>query len=602
MNRREIVKNAVKLGLLLTPGTPLTSTPVTAPAPKSGGLPTVAGPRKPLAFYNNWSAYDELSDNIPLTEELAMKELNELVRLKKNGVQIDYYVMDAFWFDQTGGYRVWHKERWPNGPDNWLNKCKENKIIPGMWFSTNDRIDNGNGGFFLDLIPEWKSSATTNPKALSLSEGGYLKHLMDTLQLWANKGVGVFKFDFARFGAASAETQRIYLPEEIEERNKKAFIDALKRFRLKNPDVLIIGYNGFGGDMSNTYMPFRKLVDLRWLEVFDTMYCGDPRFSDVPAANIWRSQDIYSDHMVRQYELNGLPIYRIDNCGYMTGVAGTCYKRKKNAWKGMLIMEHARGGWVNVYHGNMELLSDTDAQWFAKTQKLYLSLQSGGIASTFGGMPGQRQPYGFMAKTNTGALCTVVNPSQEFAALELPVRIKKSAVIYADGGFKPEITSDKVTLGPEQMAVVGIDEYADPKYNLGTDESINIPVAITPLEITTTQEGKNAIACRLRAIKSKDVRIFLQQIGGNGYPHRSSGGPPPNGKDMDTIIRIKVSQGGKPVEFLKEYNKKIWSGISWGAVIIQAEAINYQLPLDIECNSTETEELILKAEAYAVSY
>ena len=109
--------------------------------------------------------------------------------------------------------------------------------------------------------------------------------------------------------------------------NKVAFIDALKHFRQKNPDVLIIGYNGFGGDMSNTFTPFRKTVDSRWLEVFDTLYCGDPRMSDVPAMNIWRSQDIYSDHMVRQYELNGIPIDRIDNCGFMIGVAGTCYKR-----------------------------------------------------------------------------------------------------------------------------------------------------------------------------------------------------------------------------------------------------------------------------------
>ena len=63
------------------------------------------GPPKPVFVYNDWSSYDELSDNIPLTEELAMKELNEVLRMKKNGVQIDYYLMDAFWFDKDGGYR-----------------------------------------------------------------------------------------------------------------------------------------------------------------------------------------------------------------------------------------------------------------------------------------------------------------------------------------------------------------------------------------------------------------------------------------------------------------------------------------------------------------
>lgn len=87
------------------------------------------GPPKPVFVYNDWSSYDELSDNIPLSEELAMKELNEVLRLKKNGVQIDYYLMDAFWFDKNGGYRTWHKEHWSNGPNNWFNGCRENNIL-----------------------------------------------------------------------------------------------------------------------------------------------------------------------------------------------------------------------------------------------------------------------------------------------------------------------------------------------------------------------------------------------------------------------------------------------------------------------------------------
>jgi hypothetical protein len=39
---------------------------------------------QPVAVYNNWSAYDELSDNIELTESLAMKELDQIVRLRSS--------------------------------------------------------------------------------------------------------------------------------------------------------------------------------------------------------------------------------------------------------------------------------------------------------------------------------------------------------------------------------------------------------------------------------------------------------------------------------------------------------------------------------------
>ncbi len=92
-------------------------------------------------MYNDWSAYDELSDNIPLSEELAMKELDNVIRLKKDGVRIDYYVMDAFWFDVDGGYRTWDKKNWPNGPDRWLKACKAAGVKPG--FVVFDQSDQG---------------------------------------------------------------------------------------------------------------------------------------------------------------------------------------------------------------------------------------------------------------------------------------------------------------------------------------------------------------------------------------------------------------------------------------------------------------------------
>ncbi len=46
-----------------------------------------------------------------------MRELDNVMRLKKDGVRIDYYVMDAFWFDVDGGYRVWNKSIGPTGRD-----------------------------------------------------------------------------------------------------------------------------------------------------------------------------------------------------------------------------------------------------------------------------------------------------------------------------------------------------------------------------------------------------------------------------------------------------------------------------------------------------
>jgi hypothetical protein len=600
MQRRRFIKNVV--GSAMAGNAMLTWANAHPRNITAGNGFITNGPIEPVSIYNNWSSYDELSDNTPLTEALAMRELDELIRLKKNGVQVDYYVMDAFWFDKKGGYRDWHREHWPNGPGKWFDACKQNNIKPGMWFSTN-YIGTGNKTF-LEPVAEWKDSIATDPSTVCLFTGGYLKHLNDSLQLWYDKGVRLFKFDFAYFDAATTAVKKVHLPDEIKEMNKLALMDMLKQFREKNNDILITGYNGFGGDMENTYQPFRKTVDARWMEVFDTMYSGDPRFSDVPAMNVWRSQDIYSDHMVRQFEFNGLPLRRIDSCAFMTGKTGTCYYRADNAWKGMLILELARGGWANVYHGNMELINDADAKWFAKAQHIFYDLQRYCLFSTFGAIPGSVMPYGFKAETMNGTVVAVVNPSQAVTKVLLPVKAyNQSVVMYTDGGFKPYVEhNNELTLGPEQMVVIGLGEYALDKYNLGIDETIHIPEAINKIKTDFASFKQNSIEADVHVTKGKHIRILFQQCSPDGLPHRSWGGAPPDGKKMDTFFKIEVKQGKKNIPIHIEYDKMIWSGLSWGAAEINPEAIDSSKSLHITCSTTEKGTLVLKADVYELDY
>jgi len=243
--------------------------------------------REPIWVYNDWSAYDELSDNIPLTETLAMKELNELVRLREGGVHFDYYMMDAFWFAPDGAYRKWRMPNWPNGPDAWIAGCRKNGILPGLWFSTNTLVK-------IDAAPQWRDSLNSKGGSMSFYEGGFLPDFMNALQYWYDRGIRAFKFDFVDFGAATPNAEKTQSAEEIRARNEAAFREALKRFRAKNPDIVLVAFNGFGGDVESTSgpFPFQHPVDLRWLEVFDSLYSGDPRPSDVPETNFWRSMDI----------------------------------------------------------------------------------------------------------------------------------------------------------------------------------------------------------------------------------------------------------------------------------------------------------------------
>jgi hypothetical protein len=559
--------------------------------------------RDPIWVYNNWSAYDELSDRIPLTEELAMRELAQILRLRQFGVHFDYYMMDAFWFDPNGAYRQWRKPNWPDGPDRWIAECRSNGILPGLWFSTNTLVK-------INAAPQWQDSLNKNKGSMSFYEGGFLPDFMTVLQNWYDRGIRMFKFDFVDFAAATPEAEKKQTPQEISLRNQNAFREALRKFRQKNPDVVLEGFNGFGGDVESTDspLPFQHPIDLRWLEVFDALYSGDPRPSDVPEMNFWRSMDIYSDHMVRQYERSFLPLERIDSTGFMIGNTGTIYYRKTNAWQGMLLLMVARGGWINTIHGNLEFLNDQQARWFAKVQSLYAPLQAMGRTKTFGGMPGEVKPYGFGSFDSQGAVFAVLNPGQSVGEIEMPLlsrvqpQLASGRILFRDAGFEPVLSGNKITLGPGQMAAVGFGRYADTKYDLGIQEDVRIPRSIRPVAAQFQPAENNAVIATIPPPAEGDLRIILQQRGKDGHLLRSWPGGPPDGVPVGKVLVLQATQGGRSIPIEINYDKMIWSGLSWAVGEIRHDAMRAGEPITIRCSSTEKNSVALDCKLFAVQY
>ena len=559
--------------------------------------------RDPIWVYNDWSAYDELSDNIPLTEALAMKELNEVARLQRSGVHFDYYMMDAFWFASDGGYRRFRSPNWPEGPDRWIAACRKNGLLPGLWFSTNTLVK-------IDAAPQWKDSLSSSGGAMSLYEGGFLADFMDVLQFWYNHGIRMFEFDFADFGAATPGSAKTQAPGEIQRRNVTAFREALMKFRATNPDIALIAFNGFGGNVESTAgpFPFRDPVDLQWLSVFDSLYTGDPRPSDVPETNFWRSMDIYSDHMVRRYEQSFVPLERLDSTSFMVGNTGTIYYRKTNAWKGMFLLMVARGGWVNTIHGNMEFMDDEKARWMAKVQKIYESFKATGRTKTFGGIPGDEQPYGFGSFDRDGTVYTVMNPAQDIAEIELPLLSRAQAalgegrVIFRDAGFVPVLSGNRITLGPGQLAAVGFGRYASQEFDLGLQDDVRIPRSIAPISVSFAATGANGIETAVMAPREGDLRIIFQQRGTDGGVMRSWPGGPPNGMSVGKVLKISAEQNGKSLPVEVDYDRVLWSGLSWGAGEIEHRNFTPGQPITIRCSSAEKNPVTLQGKVYTVQY
>lgn len=558
----------------------------------------------PISVYNNWSSYDELSDNIPLTEDLAMRELDELLRLKKVGVRFDYYMMDAFWFAPDGGYRTWRQPNWPNGPDAWIRKCQENGVRPGLWFSTNTLVK-------IQAAPAWKDSLNKDGTAMSFFEGGFLPDFIDSLQFWYDRGIRMFKFDFVDLNATTAASAAKLTKAEIKERNANALRDALLQFRRKNPEAVLIAFNGFGGDLDNTVaqLPFRDPTDLRWLSVFQMQYTGDPRPSDVPEASFWRSMDIYSDHMVRRFEQLGFPLERIDSTGFMVGKTGTIYYRGMHAWKGAYLLMMARGGWVNTVHGNLELIQGKDAVWMARAQKLFFELQGLGRIHTFGGIPGDIQPYGFAGTTTRGAVYVAVNPAQRIATIKLPLLdadqqpLRLGRIQFRDAGFVPRLEGDRLTLGPGQMAMVGYDAYALPAYDFGIQEDVVIPRSIEPVTISVDGAGHNSAEFTIAdPPRHGTLRIIMQEKTPDGFIRRTWAGGPPSGENMANVFAFSAEQNGRAVPIHLDYDKIVWSGMSWALGEINSADLTPGRPLLVHCHSAEKDPILLDEVAYLVQY
>lgn len=557
----------------------------------------------PISVYNNWSSYDELSDNIPLTEALAMRELDELLRLKKAGVRFDYYMMDAFWFAPDGGYRAWRKPNWPNGPDAWIAKCQANGIKPGMWFSTNTLVK-------INAAPKWKDSLNKDGGAMSFSEGGFLPDFMDVLQYWYDHGIRMFKFDFVDLTAATPETAAKLSKQEIKERNAEAFREALRKFRARDPEAMLIAFNGFGGDLDTTVtqLPFHDPTDLRWLEVFQMEYTGDPRPSDVPEANFWRSMDIYGDHMVRRFEQLGFPLERIDSTGFMVGKTGTIYYRAMHAWKGAFLLMMARGGWVNTVHGNLELIRGHDAEWMARAQKLFFELQGLGRIHTFGGIPGDIETYGFAGVTTRGAVYVVMNPKQSVETITLPMVLPDQEPLgigkiqFRDAGFVPTLMGHKITLGPGQMAMVGFGAYAAPAYDFGVQEDVVTPRSIEPVTAEFHTVAASTIEASIQPPVRGALRVIMREETPDGYIRRTWAGGPPSGTNMAKVFTIEATQGDRPIPVRVDYDKIVWSGLSWAVGEIDANDLTPGESVTVRFHSAEKDPVKLTGAAYQVVY
>ena len=98
------------------------------------------------------------------------------------------------------------------------------------------------------------------------------------------------------------------------------------------------------------------------------------------------------------------------------------------------------------------------------------------------------------------------------------------------------------------------------------------------------------------------MRILFQQRDKGGQIIRSWPGGPPNGTSVGNVLKIIVAQDGVPLAVEINYDKQIWSGLSWGAGEIKNKDFASGRPITIRCSSSEKDPVLLEAHVYVVEY
>jgi hypothetical protein len=256
----------------------------------------------------------------------------------------------------------------------------------------------------------------------------------------------------------------------------------------------------------------------------------------------------------------------------------------------------------------LEFLDDDAARWFAKLQSMYAPLQAAGHTKTFGGTPGDVQPYGFVSFDPDGALYTVVNPAQSVQEIPL-LKLSETAaengearLLFRDAGYPTALGAHAIRLGPGQMAMIGFGRYADPQFDLGIQQDVKIPLSIAQLPAEFHATDANTISATVGPPADEDLRIVLQQKDSKGTIRRSWPGGPPDGESVGKVLKLRARQNGKELAVETDYDRVVWSGLSWAVGEIRHGTFSTAEPITIECSSTEKEPLMLEGKLYAIQY
>jgi hypothetical protein len=122
-----------------------------------------------------------------------------------------------------------------------------------------------------------------------------------------------------------------------------------------------------------------------------------------------------------------------------------------------------------------------------------------------------------------------------------------------------------------------------------------------PLDCNSRRDGTNAISCVCPVPGRDDLRIIFRQAA-DQRPVRTSRGAPPDGTSLGQMLLIEASQGDHNLAVHINYDRPLWSGLSWGVGEIRNRDFDRHRPVRVRCVSLDPQASDLTLQLYAVEY
>ncbi|MFW5815100.1 MAG: hypothetical protein ACOCWX_06585 [Spirochaetota bacterium] len=554
---------------------------------------------RPHSVYSTWGLHDELGDQVRLTEALVGKALDDLDRWRARGVVQDFFHIDCFWFDPEGGYLRFHPETWPNGFEPTLKRILDAGMTPGLWYSTN--------GLHMQTA-SWAESLAEGGRHYSLAEGPYADRFEEALLYAAREWkVRLYKFDFANFFTTAAGSS--LSPEENYRRSQTRFLQIVRRLKDEFPDAIVITHCGFwrrpfsiASGSPQRYGPDRSLF-----AGVDRVFSGDPHMFNPVTTSLTRNTDLYQDREVWKMLEEGYPLDRIEDHGAIIGTTNTCHYRGRAGIARTHIGQLARGERRDFFYGDPALPTDDDLDRMRRARALFFDAWDRGLPTSFVGAPlslgaaGLAAPaasvgvgagsaaepgvapwHGWLTGEGHTGVAWLVNASMDpvTATIDL-TNLTAARVLYHDGPTPPALQSHPdvltVRLLPEQAALVGLGEYADEAWGIGSDPEADLPAEARPAAVDFHREGELTVGtCTERAPEGMRLFVAAQVYDTPEYsfqraePYVFARQSTKTDRDMTphahrelTITAAEGEAELDPVEQIPDV--PIWSGTSWVA-------------------------------------